>query len=152
VIGYQDVVDHIMISNELENRYVKGSTQILEEIVQWIPEYATTTSDHYPLLLRLNSLSVQTPTREFKKEEMSFFKIIGNPITEILHLEITANPHPIHIKIIQQDGKLVQHQTIYNTTEATISEKISLHHLASGHYFIHCKNGNREEVKGFVKY
>jgi hypothetical protein len=24
--------------------------------------------------------------------------------------------------------------------------------LASGHYFIHCKNGNNEEVKGFVKY
>ena len=152
VIGYQDVVDHVMISNELENRYVKGSAQILEEIVQWIPEYATTTSDHYPLLLRLNSLSVQTPTREFKKEEMSFFKIIGNPIAEILHLEITANPHPIYIKIIQQDGKLVQQQTIYNNIASTISEKISLHHLASGHYFIHCKNGNNEEVKGFVKY
>jgi hypothetical protein len=152
VIGYQDVVDHVMISNELENRYVKGSTQMLEEIAQWIPEYATTTSDHYPLLLRLNSLSVQTPTREFKKDEMSFFKIMGNPIAEILHLEITANAHPISIKIIQQDGKLVQQQTIYNTTEATISEKISLHHLASGHYFIHCKNGNNEEVKGFVKY
>ncbi|MDP4913240.1 MAG: Ig-like domain-containing protein [Saprospiraceae bacterium] len=152
VIGYQDVVDHVMISNELENRYVKGSTQMLEEIVQWIPEYATTTSDHYPLLLRLNSSSVQTPTREFRKEEISFFKIMGNKIAEILHLEITANPHPIHIKIIQQDGKMVQQQTIYNTTEATISEKISLHHLASGHYFIHCKNGNREEVKGFVKY
>lgn len=152
VIGYQDVVDHVMISNELENRYVKGSAQILEEIVQWIPEYATTTSDHYPLLLRLNSLSVQTPTREFKKDEMSFFKIIGNPIAEILNLEITANPHPIYMKIIQQDGKLVQQQTIYNNIETTISEKISLHHLASGHYFIHCKNGNNEEVKGFVKY
>lgn len=152
VIGYQDVVDHVMISNELENRYVKGSSQILEVIVQWIPEYATTTSDHYPLLLRLNSLSVQTPTREFKKEEMSFFKIIGNPVAEILHLEITANTHPISIKIIQQDGKLVQQQTIYNNIASTISEKISLHHLASGHYFIHCKNGNNEEVKGFVKY
>lgn len=152
VIGYQDVVDHVMISNELENRYVKGSTQILEEIVQWIPEYAITTSDHYPLLLRLNSSSVQTPTREFRKEGISFFKIMGNPIAEILQLEIKANPHPIHIKIIQQDGKMVQQQTIYNTTEATISEKISLHHLSSGHYFIHCKNGNKEEVKGFVKY
>jgi hypothetical protein len=83
---------------------------------------------------------------------MSFLKIMGNPVAEILYLEITANPYPIHIKIIQQDGKMVQHQTIYNTTEATISEKISLHHLASGHYFIHCKNGNNEEVKGFVKY
>jgi hypothetical protein len=152
VIGYQDVVDHVMISNELENLYVKGSTQMLEEIVQWIPEYATTTSDHYPLLLRLNSSSVQTPTREFRKEEISFFKIMGNPVAEILHLEITANPHPIHIKIIQQDGKMVQQQNIYNNTEATISEKISLHHLSSGHYFIHCKNGNKEEVKGFVKY
>lgn len=152
VIGYQDVVDHVMISNELENRYVNGSTQILEEIVQWIPQYATTTSDHYPLFLRLSSFSVQTPTRALRKEDISFFKIIGNPIAEILHLEITANPNPIHIRIIQQDGKLVQHQTIYNNIASTISEKISLHHLASGHYFIHCKNGNKEEVKGFVKY
>jgi len=146
--------NHIIAENiklvVLDEADEKG--EILEDIITWIPQYATTTSDHYPLLCRFNSANVQTAIRQIASENVPFFRILGNPITEILHLEITANPHPIYIKIIQQDGKLVQQQTIYNNIETTISEKISLHHLASGHYFIHCKNGNNEEVKGFVKY
>lgn len=152
VIGYADVVDHVIISNELEHRYLTGSVQLLEDIINWIPQYATTTSDHYPLLCRFSSQVIQTPTREFHYEESSFFKIIGNPVTEKLHLEINAGSNLVHIKIIQLDGKIVHQQTIQNGVESIISEKIAIQHLISGYYFVQCSNGKREGIMQFVKF
>jgi hypothetical protein len=151
VIGYQDVVDHVMISNELENRYVNGSTQILEEIVQWIPQYATTTSDHYPLLCRFSSANFQTAIRQIASGNVQFFRILGNPASELLHLEINAERHPVHIKIIQADGKIVYQQTIHHGNGTIISEEIDIQQFAAGYYFVQCSNGKKEAILPFVK-
>ena len=152
VIGYADVVDHVIISNELENRYLEGSVQILEDIINWIPQYATTTSDHYPLLCRFNSANVQTSISQIVSGNIPFFRILGNPASELLHLEINAERHPVQIKIIQADGKIVHQQTIHHGIGTIISEEIDIQQLASGYYFVQCSNGNNEAILPFVKY
>ena len=151
VIGYADVVDHVIISNELENRYLEGSVQILEDIINWIPQYATTTSDHYPLLCRFSSANVQTSIRQIASGKIPFFRIIGNPASELLHLEINAERHPVQIKIIQADGKIVHQQTIHHGIGTIISEEIGIQQLASGYYFVQCSNGKKEAILPFVK-
>jgi len=152
VIGYNDVVDHVIISNELENRYLEGSVQILEDIINWIPQYATTTSDHYPLLCRFSSANVQTATRQIASKNVPFFRILGNPASELLHLEIYEDCHPVEIKIIQADGKIVYQQTIHHGIGPIISEEINIQHLASGYYYVQCNNGIKEAILPFVKY
>ena len=151
VIGYADVVDHVIISNELENRYLEGSVQILEDIITWIPQYATTTSDHYPLLCRFNSANVQTSIKKITSANIPFFRILGNPASEILHLEINAERHPVHIKIIQADGKIMHQQTIHHGIESIFSEEIAIQQLAPGYYFIQCSNGKKVGILPFVK-
>jgi hypothetical protein len=152
VIGYADVVDHVIISNELENRYLEGSVQILEDIINWIPQYATTTSDHYPLLCRFSYANVQTSISQIVSGNVPFFRILGNPASELLHLEINAERHPVQIKIIQADGKIVHQQTIHHGIGTIISEEIDIQQLASGYYFVQCSNGNNEAILPFVKY
>lgn len=151
VIGYADVVDHVIISNELENRYLEGSVQILEDIINWIPQYATTTSDHYPLLCRFSSANVQTSIRQITSVNDPFFRIKGNPAFELLHLEINAERHPIQIKIIQADGRIVHQKTINPGIESIISEEIDIQQLAFGYYFVQCSNGKKEAILPFVK-
>ena len=48
--SYPDIIDHVVISNEMNRFYVPGSARVLRsEVEGWIPNYANTTSDHFPV-------------------------------------------------------------------------------------------------------
>jgi hypothetical protein len=50
-VSFQDVIDHQVLSNELDEEYLDGSVHILTPF-SLVPNYATTTSDHLPVLSR----------------------------------------------------------------------------------------------------
>lgn len=49
--GYPEAIDHTLASNELAVDYVEGSVRVLRPD-SWIPNYASTVSDHYPVISR----------------------------------------------------------------------------------------------------
>ncbi len=51
-VSYNDVIDHVVISNEMEPYYLPGSATILTDVASTINKYGTTTSDHYPVFTR----------------------------------------------------------------------------------------------------
>jgi hypothetical protein len=51
-VGYNDVIDHVVTSKALYNAYIKGTTEIQTGVTSTIPNYGSTTSDHYPILTR----------------------------------------------------------------------------------------------------
>ncbi|MEV0269835.1 lamin tail domain-containing protein [Hamadaea sp. NPDC050747] len=51
--GYPDFIDHQLITNEVQAKYVAGSATAFQP-QSYIPNYATTTSDHYPVFARYN--------------------------------------------------------------------------------------------------
>ncbi len=52
VVGnYNDMIDHIMITNELDPNYMEGSARVHYELYN--SDYAYTTSDHFPISVRL---------------------------------------------------------------------------------------------------
>ena len=57
-----DVIDHIIISNELQALFVPGSVQLRKDMEDAITDYAITTSDHYPVIARFN-LSATLPVK-----------------------------------------------------------------------------------------
>lgn len=50
-VSFNDVIDHQIISDELEEPYLEGSAQIIAPF-RLIENYATTTSDHLPVISR----------------------------------------------------------------------------------------------------
>jgi len=50
-VSFNDVIDHQILSNELDELYIDGSARIFAPF-SLIPNYATTTSDHLPVLSR----------------------------------------------------------------------------------------------------
>ena len=52
--SYPDPVDHLVISDELKPYVVKGSVRVVYEVKEWIKNYSTTTSDHFPVLSRFH--------------------------------------------------------------------------------------------------
>lgn len=49
--GYPDFIDHQLNTNEVQAKYVANSAQAFHP-EPYVPNYATTTSDHYPVLAR----------------------------------------------------------------------------------------------------
>ncbi|NVJ01866.1 putative Ig domain-containing protein [Myxococcus sp. AM009] len=50
-VGYPDVIDHTLASNELADDYLSGSVEVLRPDA-WIPNYGNIVSDHYPVISR----------------------------------------------------------------------------------------------------
>ena len=51
ILGFDDVIDHILASDEAMALYEEGSAQVYR-VDEYIPEYEDTTSDHLPVLVR----------------------------------------------------------------------------------------------------
>lgn len=51
-VSYNDVIDHVMTSNELNANYMSGTASILTDVTSLVTNYASTTSDHYPVFTR----------------------------------------------------------------------------------------------------
>ena len=51
ILGYDDVIDHILASDEIMAWYETGSA-LVYRVDEHIPDYEDTTSDHLPVLVR----------------------------------------------------------------------------------------------------
>lgn len=61
-VSYNDVIDHVIVSNEARSLYIAGSASILTDLAATIPNYGSTTSDHYPVFTRYDFSVSQIPT------------------------------------------------------------------------------------------
>jgi exonuclease III len=50
-VGYNNIIDHQLVTNELAASYVFNSTRV---VVPNITSYSATTSDHYPVVSRFD--------------------------------------------------------------------------------------------------
>lgn len=50
--SYNDVIDHVVYSNELGPQFIPGSATILTDVANLVTNYVSTTSDHYPVFTR----------------------------------------------------------------------------------------------------
>lgn len=51
-VSYNDVIDHVMVSNECRHFYMNNTASILTDVSSLVSNYANSTSDHYPVFSR----------------------------------------------------------------------------------------------------
>jgi len=51
-VKYNDMIDHVMVSNEMQPYYMPGTATVLTDVTSLVNSYGTTTSDHYPVFTR----------------------------------------------------------------------------------------------------
>ncbi|MEO5942072.1 MAG: Ig-like domain-containing protein [Ferruginibacter sp.] len=51
-VSYNDVIDHVIVSNELQPFYLGASASILTDVSSLVSNYGSTTTDHYPVFTR----------------------------------------------------------------------------------------------------
>ncbi len=61
-VSYNDVIDHVMVSNEMKCHYMAGTAAILTDVAATIANYGNTTTDHYPVYTRYLFQAINTAT------------------------------------------------------------------------------------------
>jgi hypothetical protein len=51
-VSHNDVIDHVMLSNEMEPYYMPSTATILSDVTSLVSNYGSSTTDHYPVFTR----------------------------------------------------------------------------------------------------
>ncbi len=51
-VSFNDVIDHVVVSNDMQPYYITATANILTDVTSLVTNYASTTSDHYPVFTR----------------------------------------------------------------------------------------------------
>lgn len=55
-INYEDIIDHITMSNELFDNYIEGSAKVYKAAQSYVSDYEETTSDHLPVWVQFDAV------------------------------------------------------------------------------------------------
>lgn len=77
-VSYNDVIDHVTISNELNADYLPGSANILTDVTSLVSNFGSTTSDHYPVFSRFRFANTTAPVVTTCTETVSFCAVTNN--------------------------------------------------------------------------
>ncbi|SNC60290.1 Por secretion system C-terminal sorting domain-containing protein [Hymenobacter gelipurpurascens] len=103
-VSYNDVIDHAVTSNELAANYLTGSAEIQTSLAALIPNYANTTSDHYPVQTRYVFGTV-TSTKQVRLAEQLI--ISPNPTSNTISLQLPTLVGNLTLQVTATDGRVI---------------------------------------------
>ncbi|MFN8356974.1 MAG: DUF5689 domain-containing protein [Spirosomataceae bacterium] len=136
-LTYGNVIDHITVSKNLKSAYLKNSAGV-ELAFRYITNYATTTSDHIPVVARFD---------------------LGLPITALhptLSQEVVVFPNPTNGALRWTNSTPFQEARIYSLTgilisqNTLVSQDIDLSVLPTGTYLVELRAGDGVSVRRLV--
>jgi hypothetical protein len=130
--SYPDAIDHQLISARLQDYYIANSTKLFY-LNQYITNYGSTTSDHYPVYSSFarNSNSVYINPLNNK------FYLYPNPASNSFNLNFNGSKENMIVKITDMAGKCMMEK--YCGT----NEEISVGHLPDGCYHVLIIDNNK---------
>ena len=150
VLGYEDVVDHLVISNELEDLYIPGSVRLVRAVESWITDYANTTSDHYPLLSRfLMPTGGVTAITNYDPSEIKL-SIKGNPVVRQLKVDFLPAAGTISLEVYNISGAPVYKSKTMKVLAQQKEFSIDLGRAASGSYLFRVVNNGKYYIQKFL--
>jgi hypothetical protein len=137
-IGYDNVIDHVLLSSEMNNDYVPFSCIIRKDVTEWVTNYQSELSDHYPVVARFNLrqstsnliTNLSTPVRI--KEAI---QVLQTPGTDPLIRFLTPIYGKVQIRLLSADGKV---HVVKDLSGSSIGFTVSLpmQHLSDGVYIL----------------
>lgn len=114
-IGYPNVIDHSIVSNEMSSDYIPYSCILRKDAATWVPFYRSDLTDHYPLqsrfYLRLSQINQVTSVREPVLQNQ-FAELTGNGSPSPM-VRFTKNlPGPLTVRLFTAAGQLLWQQQL----------------------------------------
>lgn len=110
MISFPNIVDNHIISNELSPVFIAGSTKVLTDVVQVVPDYVTAkgTSDHFPVMSRYDldgTLPTSVPAVTLAEAGLRAWP---NPADRSLHIRSSELIRDVRLRVLSLGGTEVQ--------------------------------------------
>jgi endonuclease/exonuclease/phosphatase family metal-dependent hydrolase len=104
-VSQENVIDHILISNELKNSYLSNSVGVALPFT-FLKNYTSTTSDHLPVFARFQFIASPTAT----ESALGFnARVFPNPTTDFIDLDLdeTLGKQLLDISLSNSQGFMI---------------------------------------------
>lgn len=151
---FPDVIDHVTLSNEMNNYYVANSAKIMKtEVESWVANYSTTTSDHYPVQTKYyfdvtNATPIVTTGINSIRDSKESFAIQSiNHSGFNLDVYITdISRNWLGIRLMDLDGRILKQQTL-QTIAGLNKIEFNTSNLVLGIYLLQVNGKGRSLVQ-----
>jgi len=104
-VGFNDMIDHVVLSRAFNPNYLPGTAAVQVGVTAAIPNYGTTTSDHYPILTRY-AFANPTSTRVGRTASLGLYP---NPATGSVRFDVPETGTALELNVFTTTGRLVLH-------------------------------------------
>ncbi|WP_369014167.1 T9SS-dependent choice-of-anchor J family protein [Flavobacterium anhuiense] len=149
-LSSQGFLDHILISNELNDDYIEESIAVYDPRND-IANYTTTTSDHGPVIARFELKQDVLSTPDFGKNKY-FVKAYPNPAADVLNFDIKTATQGRDLKISLYDfnGRAIGNPISVKNESEVSTAVVAVGNLVSGVYFYTVTENNKVIFKDKV--
>lgn len=145
-VSYNDVIDHVVVSNEMNSYYIAASAEIQSQVAGQIANYGSTTSDHYPVMTRF-SFSTGTATAAGRLAKLGLYP---NPVSKSVRVEVPEKGQHLQLEVRTADGRLAISATgSVEQLNQQLNAKVG--GLHSGMYVVRIVGEQQTYVERFVK-
>lgn len=145
-VSYNDVIDHVVNSNEMYAYYIPASAEIQSQVAGQIASYGSTTSDHYPVMTRY-SFSPGTATAAGRLAKLGLYP---NPVSKSIRVEVPEKGQNLQLEVRTADGRLAISATgSVEQLNQQLNAKVG--GLHTGMYVVRIVGEQQTYVERFVK-
>ncbi|MBO9586196.1 MAG: choice-of-anchor J domain-containing protein [Flavobacterium sp.] len=149
-LSSQGFLDHILISNELNDDYIPKSIAVYDPRND-IANYITTTSDHGPVIARFELKQDVLSTPDFGAKNKYFVKAYPNPATDVLNFDVkTAQGRDLKIRLYDFNGRAIGNPISVKNESEVSTAVVAVGNLVSGVYFYTVTENNKVIFKDKV--
>ncbi|GAA3737887.1 hypothetical protein GCM10022422_21550 [Flavobacterium ginsengisoli] len=143
-------LDHILISDELNEDYIDNSIAVYDPR-NFVKNYTTTTSDHGPVIARFYLKEDVLSTPDFGAKNKYFVKAYPNPATDVLNFDIkTAQARDLKIRLYDFNGRAIGNPINVKNESEVSTAVVAVNNLVSGVYFYTVTENNKVIFKDKV--
>ncbi|QLC67721.1 T9SS type A sorting domain-containing protein [Flavobacterium sp. LPB0248] len=143
-LSSQGFLDHILISNELNDDYITNSIAVYDPRND-IANYITTTSDHGPVIARFQLKQDVLSTPDFGAKNKYFVKAYPNPATDVLSFDIktATQGRDLKIRLYDFNGRAIGNPINVKNESEVSTAVVAVGNLVSGVYFYTVTENNK---------
>ncbi len=147
--GWQSLIDHIGVSDELVPLYEKNSAGVFRELFTAIPGYCSLVSDHIPVYARFKRASATDAPRV--RLASLRWRVYPNPFHDHLMIDIEGVAEPtVRLELFDLLGRNVAVRTVRIAASGRIRWEVG-RTLAPGVYFLRISMGTHSIITKVVR-
>lgn len=146
-IGFPNVIDHAIVSNEMQLDYVPFSCIIRREAINWVPNYLNNLTEHLPVIGRFNwrQSATNLVTRVGITDAAKLpVQLLGMPSPTPQLLFRTGSNGPVSLRVLNSNGQVLWQQQL-GQVSAGQRVLLPLQQLAGGLYLLQVQTGSTQQ-------